>query len=61
MAYHDEFVPSISPGSLQIRTLGMLRSRFESVPFAFSERLVPGSKVESSRNQVVFLMLKILL
>jgi len=36
----------------------MLRSRFESVPSAFSERLVPGSKAESSSNQVVLLMLK---
>ncbi|XP_059281975.1 callose synthase 7-like [Lycium ferocissimum] len=30
----------------EIRTLGMLRSRFESIPSAFSERLVPSSKVE---------------
>ncbi|KAF2290622.1 hypothetical protein GH714_014737 [Hevea brasiliensis] len=28
----------------EIRTLGMLRSRFESVPSAFSSRLVPSSK-----------------
>ncbi|KAF3629525.1 Callose synthase 3 [Capsicum annuum] len=30
----------------EIRTLGMLRSRFESIPSAFSERLVPSSKGE---------------
>ncbi|ONK69903.1 uncharacterized protein A4U43_C05F28050 [Asparagus officinalis] len=36
----------------EIRTLGMLRSRFESVPSAFSERLVPPPlKAESSRNE----------
>nr|WJO13371.1 callose synthase 7 [Lilium hybrid cultivar] len=35
----------------EIRTLGMLRSRFELVPVAFSERLVPFSKDESKRDQ----------
>ncbi|KMZ59025.1 1,3-beta-glucan synthase [Zostera marina] len=34
----------------EIRTLGMLRSRFEFVPLAFSERLVPLSKEETRRN-----------
>ncbi|XP_058101234.1 callose synthase 7 [Magnolia sinica] len=34
----------------EIRTLGMLRSRFEAVPNAFSERLVPSSKEGSRRN-----------
>ncbi|KAJ8567934.1 hypothetical protein K7X08_020656 [Anisodus acutangulus] len=32
----------------EIRTLGMLLSRFESIPSAFSERLVPSSKVEKN-------------
>uniref|UniRef100_A0A5B7C4U4 1,3-beta-glucan synthase n=1 Tax=Davidia involucrata TaxID=16924 RepID=A0A5B7C4U4_DAVIN len=36
----------------EIRTLGMLRSRFESVPSAFSERLVPSSKEETKKNQL---------
>ncbi|KAK4438966.1 Callose synthase 7 [Sesamum alatum] len=35
----------------EIRTLGMLRARFESVPSAFSQRLVPYSKDESRRHQ----------
>ncbi|KAF9590661.1 hypothetical protein IFM89_036153 [Coptis chinensis] len=34
----------------EIRTLGMLRSRFEAVPIAFSEHLVPSSKEESKRR-----------
>ncbi|KAL6006418.1 Callose synthase 7 [Asimina triloba] len=37
----------------EIRTLGMLRSRFEAVPSAFSERLVPSSKEHSRRNESV--------
>ncbi|XP_026404620.1 callose synthase 7-like isoform X3 [Papaver somniferum] len=36
----------------EIRTLGMLRSRFESVPSAFSKRLVPTSKEESKKDQM---------
>ncbi|XP_047947966.1 callose synthase 7-like [Salvia hispanica] len=35
----------------EIRTLGMLRARFESVPSAFSRRLVPYSKDESRQHQ----------
>ncbi|KAG9447571.1 hypothetical protein H6P81_013699 [Aristolochia fimbriata] len=35
----------------EIRTLGMLRSRFESVPIAFTERLVPLSGDEPKKNQ----------
>ncbi|KAH6822887.1 glucan synthase-like 7 [Perilla frutescens var. hirtella] len=35
----------------EIRTLGMLRARFESVPSAFSKRLVPYSKDESQQHQ----------
>ncbi|XP_011082902.1 callose synthase 7 [Sesamum indicum] len=35
----------------EIRTLGMLRARFESVPSAFSKRLVPYSKDENRRHQ----------
>ncbi|XP_010241338.1 PREDICTED: putative callose synthase 6 [Nelumbo nucifera] len=39
----------------EIRTLGMLRSRFESVPIAFTERLVPLPKDEmKSENQGIF-------
>ncbi|KVH95817.1 1,3-beta-glucan synthase subunit FKS1-like, domain-1 [Cynara cardunculus var. scolymus] len=38
----------------EIRTLGMLRSRFESVPSAFYERLVPMQK-EPRREQLVVL------
>ncbi|KAI3711097.1 hypothetical protein L2E82_40935 [Cichorium intybus] len=34
----------------EIRTLGMLRSRFESVPSAFYERLVPMQKEEPKRD-----------
>ncbi|PIA41499.1 hypothetical protein AQUCO_02200132v1 [Aquilegia coerulea] len=34
----------------EIRTLGMLRARFEAVPIAFSEHLVPSSKEESKRS-----------
>lgn len=34
----------------EIRTLGMLRSRFESIPGAFSERLVPSSKGEKKHR-----------
>ncbi|GFQ05882.1 callose synthase 7 [Phtheirospermum japonicum] len=35
----------------EIRTLGMLRARFESVPSAFSRRLVPYSKDEIRQHQ----------
>ncbi|KAL2496657.1 Callose synthase 7 [Forsythia ovata] len=35
----------------EIRTLGMLRSRFENVPSAFNKRLVPYSKEEMKRHQ----------
>ncbi|KAJ4980938.1 hypothetical protein NE237_031775 [Protea cynaroides] len=34
----------------EIRTLGMLRSRFDSVPAAFTERLVPLANDDASRN-----------
>ncbi|KAK9266834.1 hypothetical protein L1049_001605 [Liquidambar formosana] len=34
----------------EIRTLGMLRSRFESVPSAFTDRLVPSSEEETKGN-----------
>ncbi|KAL8510691.1 hypothetical protein ACS0TY_017495 [Phlomoides rotata] len=37
----------------EIRTLGMLRARFDSVPSAFSRRLVPYSKEEVKRHQGV--------
>ncbi|XP_071703177.1 callose synthase 7-like isoform X2 [Rutidosis leptorrhynchoides] len=36
----------------EIRTLGMLRSRFESVPSAFNERLVPMLKGEPKRDHL---------
>ncbi|KAJ0971506.1 hypothetical protein J5N97_019465 [Dioscorea zingiberensis] len=35
----------------EIRTLGMLRSRFDAVPSAFSEGLVPSSNEGSRKNQ----------
>ncbi|KAK4487157.1 hypothetical protein RD792_006474 [Penstemon davidsonii] len=35
----------------EIRTLGMLRARFESVPTAFSKRLVPYSKEDIKRHE----------
>nr|XP_018684289.1 PREDICTED: callose synthase 7-like isoform X2 [Musa acuminata subsp. malaccensis] len=35
----------------EIRTLGMLRSRFESVPSAFTDRLMPSSENELKGNQ----------
>lgn len=34
----------------------MLRSRFEAVPAAFSDRLVPSSKEEPGRNDLVVLI-----
>ncbi|KAF5207089.1 Callose synthase [Thalictrum thalictroides] len=37
----------------EIRTLGMLRARFQAVPIAFSEHLVPSSKEESKRSHKV--------
>ncbi|KAG5250650.1 GLUCAN SYNTHASE family protein [Salix suchowensis] len=36
----------------EIRTLGMLRSRFESVPSAFSRHLVPSSDEDATRNRL---------
>ncbi|KAI3881502.1 hypothetical protein MKX03_035580 [Papaver bracteatum] len=36
----------------EIRTLGMLRSRFDAVPIAFSERLVPSTKEDSKTNHM---------
>jgi hypothetical protein len=46
----------------QIRTLGMLRSRFESLPVAFNERLIPsgankrkGLRAAFSRKPKVFI------
>ncbi|KAJ8512658.1 hypothetical protein OPV22_003092 [Ensete ventricosum] len=35
----------------EIRTLGMLRSRFESVPSAFTDRFMPSSKEDLNGNQ----------
>ncbi|KAG8386708.1 hypothetical protein BUALT_Bualt03G0177100 [Buddleja alternifolia] len=35
----------------EIRTLGMLRARFDSIPSAFSKRLVPYSKEDIRRHQ----------
>lgn len=37
---------------LQIRTLGMLRSRFESVPGAFCSHLVPSAKDVKGKDMV---------
>ncbi|GJY84562.1 callose synthase 7 [Tanacetum coccineum] len=37
----------------EIRTLGMLRSRFDSVPSAFHERLVPMQKDELKRDPMI--------
>lgn len=34
----------------QIRTLGMLRSRFESLPGAFNARLIPADKNEPKKK-----------
>lgn len=39
--------------NFKIRTLGMLRSRFDSVPSAFYERLVPMQKEEHKRDPLV--------
>lgn len=36
---------------LQIRTLGMLRSRFQSLPGAFNARLVPNEKSETTKKR----------
>ncbi|KAG7023001.1 putative callose synthase 6, partial [Cucurbita argyrosperma subsp. argyrosperma] len=38
---------------VEIRTLGMLRSRFEAIPSAFSERLVPSSDMDSKGKDLV--------
>ncbi|KAI7726587.1 hypothetical protein M8C21_011004, partial [Ambrosia artemisiifolia] len=38
----------------EIRTLGMLRSRFDSVPSAFYERLVPMQKNELEKNPLLY-------
>ncbi|CAN6701588.1 unnamed protein product [Malus baccata var. baccata] len=35
----------------EIRTLGMLRSRFESVPSAFSDRLMPSPNEDANENE----------
>lgn len=36
---------------IQIRTLGMLRSRFRSLPGAFNSRLIPPEKSEASKRK----------
>ena len=35
---------------LQIRTLGMLRSRFQSLPAAFNASLIPEEKTEPKKK-----------
>ncbi|PNT72150.1 hypothetical protein BRADI_2g40441v3 [Brachypodium distachyon] len=35
----------------EIRTLGMLRSRFEAIPRAFGKKLVPGDGIKSKRRE----------
>lgn len=35
----------------QIRTLGMLRSRFDSIPLAFNSCLIPVEKSDSKRKK----------
>jgi hypothetical protein len=45
----DSFLP---PN--QIRTLGMLRSRFESLPVAFNERLIPSDTNKGKGLRAVF-------
>lgn len=37
--------------SFQIRTLGMLRSRFQSLPGAFNARLIPEEKNEKAKKK----------
>ena len=39
---------------VQIRTLGMLRSRFESLPEAFNERLIPSDANKSKGLRAAF-------
>ena len=39
----------------------MLRSRFEAIPSAFSERLVPSSDMDSKGKDLVMLVLKLLM
>lgn len=36
---------------MQIRTLGMLRSRFQSLPYAFNAHLIPVEKSEGKRRK----------
>lgn len=45
----------------QIRTLGMLRSRFEAVPLAFCDRLVPSSKGDKIKYTVVLIFIDLLI
>lgn len=40
----------LSPFCFQIRTLGMLRSRFQSLPGAFNARLIPLEKKEKAKK-----------
>lgn len=46
---------------LQIRTLGMLRSRFEAIPRAFGKKLVPRHDSQSKRDEPEVEFYKILL
>lgn len=43
----------------QIRTLGMLRSRFKSVPSAFSDRLMPSSEIKDAKKKKHLVVLSI--
>lgn len=45
---NDPFIPFVVS---QIRTLGMLRSRFESVPSAFSNRLMPSPNKDAKKKR----------
>ncbi|KAK4359850.1 hypothetical protein RND71_022079 [Anisodus tanguticus] len=67
-ALHSSDVPSqiLKVGNLCIRTLGMLRSRFQSLPGAFNTYLVPNDKTEKkgfslskSFNELVLRTLRI--
>lgn len=47
----DEFLDSFVNSFIQIRTLGMLRSRFQSLPGAFNETLVPKDEKEGKKKR----------
>lgn len=50
-SYHDNFHPMLCFLIFQIRTLGMLRSRFRPLPGAFNGLLIPCELSEASKKK----------